>query len=80
MKINAIQCLDCKIILFSRCRHDFRSCTCGNIAIDGGFDYTKITGYPDKIKHLTLSIATTKKELYDDWNLKKDKFGTIKIV
>jgi len=78
--VNALQCQNCKDIIFSRARHDFRSCTCGETYVDGGFSYTRI-GYKDKIpKTLKLKISTTRKQLYDDWNYvnKKDKYGLLK--
>lgn len=39
---KAIHCLKCDDIVYSVNRHDMRHCTCGNVAIDGGKDYTKI--------------------------------------
>lgn len=72
-------CPKCKFLIFSRARHDFRSCPCGEIAIDGGFEYyrgsfTKLPPIP-----VTLSlVGVSKKELFDDWNYSKDKFGLIK--
>lgn len=34
--INAIKCLMCGDTIFSRTSHDFRSCYCGNVSVDGG--------------------------------------------
>lgn len=31
-------------MIYSRNRHDFRWCSCKTVAIDGGSDYTRITG------------------------------------
>lgn len=42
-KQEAIQCNLCDDIIYSVNRHDFRSCECGNVSIDGGKDYTKIS-------------------------------------
>ena len=81
MKVNAIQCPGCKDIIYSRATHDFRSCSCGATYIDGGFNYIRI-GYKminKKVpKHITLDIAVSRKELHDDWNYQKNKFGLIK--
>ena len=41
---SAIQCDECKEVIVSLYRHDFRSCGCGKIAIDGGRDYTRTIG------------------------------------
>ena len=38
---NRAQCPNCKDIIESKYRHDFVSCSCGNIAVDGGHDYAK---------------------------------------
>ena len=79
MKVNAIICHSCGDTIFSRARHDCRPCSCGKVFIDGGFDYLRVGGENlDKIIHKTINILQTKKELYDDWNLKKDKYGIIK--
>lgn len=37
-----IQCIHCEGVVQSMHRHDFKSCPCGRIAIDGGGWYTKI--------------------------------------
>ena len=76
MIINAIQCNQCKDIIFSRTRHDFRWCSCQSTAIDGGFDYVKITG--NNWKKLKIDIDTTNSILYDDWNNNQNQFGLIK--
>ena len=39
MIVNAIQCPRCGDTIYSRTRHDYRSCSCGSVSIDGGFDY-----------------------------------------
>jgi hypothetical protein len=43
-KRDAVQCLSCNDIVYSSDRHDMVYCSCGKQAIDGGFDYTKLTG------------------------------------
>ena len=75
MKVSAIQCNDCRDIIYSRARHDFRWCTCKNCAIDGGLDYLRVIG--DGYKMKTLVIESTKEELYNDWNNSKDLFGLV---
>lgn len=39
--LNAIQCQSCKEIIVSRHRHDFKSCKCGNVSVDGGLEYKR---------------------------------------
>lgn len=36
---NSAQCASCGDIIESKHRHDFVSCSCNNIFIDGGLDY-----------------------------------------
>lgn len=78
MKIDALKCKKCGDVIFSRCRRDMRWCSCGSIAIDGGFDYTKVTGSPDEIEFVQIMVDANKDELYNDWNTKKDNHGLVK--
>ncbi len=41
---NQVQCLKCKDIIRSKNLHDFRYCSCGAIAVDGGSWYLKRVG------------------------------------
>ena len=38
---NSAKCLDCDTEIESVHRHDFVTCPCGNLSVDGGRDYTK---------------------------------------
>ncbi len=38
----SVQCIDCLDIIQSNYRHDFQTCKCGKISIDGGKDYTRL--------------------------------------
>jgi len=78
MKIYAIQCSHCKDIIFSRTTHDFRWCSCGKVAIDGGFDYTRIIGNYGDFTNLEIEIKQTKSELICDYITGTDNFGLIK--
>ena len=79
MIVNALKCFLCGDIVYSRARHDARHCSCGNCYIDGGFDYQRCGAKRiDKIKDVKFLTNITKKEFYDDWNLKRDKYGLIK--
>ncbi|HBD94496.1 MAG TPA: hypothetical protein DC057_10045 [Spirochaetia bacterium] len=40
---NIVKCLLCGEIIESKYRHDFVSCKCGNVAVDGGTDYCKVS-------------------------------------
>ena len=78
MYVEAVKCLKCKTIVFSRARHDFRSCKCGEVSIDGGFDYCKLSHKTDaRMEFFLLGVSATPQALYDDWNKSQDKFGLL---
>lgn len=62
IKRNVVQCLKCNDIIESKHRHDFVSCRCGAIAVDGGKDYLKRSGYPADMKDLS-EYTQNKKEV-----------------
>jgi NTP pyrophosphatase (non-canonical NTP hydrolase) len=83
--VNAIQCGNCKDIVFSRANHDWRACSChknevNNLGcyIDGGFERVFGTG-GYRYTHLSLRLKNiTKAVLYKDWSTKEDKYGLYK--
>jgi hypothetical protein len=82
--VRCIQCPQCKDVIYSRCRHDMRWCSCGTCAIDGGFDYIKICCKDDTVFEtlmedvLHIDVPVTKRQLYDDWNYRFNQFGLLK--
>jgi len=38
---NKIKCNHCGQIIESKSRHDFRTCKCGRVSVDGGKEYLK---------------------------------------
>ena len=44
MKVIALKCSNCGDIIWSRAQYDFRECSCGSIAIDGGPNPHKFIG------------------------------------
>jgi hypothetical protein len=38
---NSAYCVLCETHIYSTYRHDFVSCGCGNIFVDGGYDYAR---------------------------------------
>ena len=46
IKTNKAKCLGCGDVVESKHRHDWVSCTCGSIFVDGGKDYLR-RGYPE---------------------------------
>lgn len=78
MKINAVICNKCGDTVFSRTKRDMRYCSCGAIAVDGGFSYIKTSGNAENITHTIIDVETDKEILYNDWNKAIDKLGLIK--
>lgn len=80
LKLDARQCPNCQDVIFSRANHDFRSCSCGDISVDGGFSsYGGRVLWKDKLpEHKIVEVTQTQKELYEDWNYHIDKYGIIK--
>lgn len=50
---NAGRCKKCGTYIESKHRHDYVSCTCGAVAVDGGLDYLRRTGNPDDLYELS---------------------------
>lgn len=44
IKRNAIRCRKCGEVIESKCTHDFKWCSCGAVAVDGGRDYLRRCG------------------------------------
>lgn len=42
--VNKIRCKKCGDIIESKSVHDFRSCKCGSVAVDGGHNYLRRVG------------------------------------
>ena len=78
MKVAAIKCPNCGDTIYSRARHDFRTCSCGECSIDGGFDYVSVSAKKGIPECFQIEVNATKSELALDWNNGKDKFGLIK--
>jgi hypothetical protein len=53
MSRNRAECLLCGDIIESTYRHDFVTCACGNLSVDGGPDYHR----------RVLSVPATSREM-----------------
>lgn len=42
-EVQGIRCTHCGDRIWSRHRHDFRWCSCGTVAVDGGRSYLKVS-------------------------------------
>lgn len=80
LKVAAIQCPKCLDIVFSRHHYDFRFCSCKQVGIDGGREYTRVTYNAAGVYCLTLDlIGLTEKDLSRD-SSEKPKYGLIKTT
>lgn len=60
---HAIQCKKCLETVESKDRHDFKTCSCGSVGIDGGiFDGNRILGYPSDIENRSMYCAIVQKK------------------
>ena len=48
IKKNCIKCKNCGDVIESKDRHDFKSCKCGAVSVDGGKDYLR-RGYTNSL-------------------------------
>jgi len=53
---NECECAKCGDIIWSAHRHDFKSCKCEAISVDGGMDYIRRVGNPEDIIEKSLSM------------------------
>ena len=53
---NEAQCRKCGDIIWSGNRHDFKSCKCGAISVDGGMEYIRRVGDPADIIERSLHM------------------------
>lgn len=53
---NAAMCMKCEDLIVSKHRHDFVSCKCGAIFVDGGQEYLRRGGELEQFADLSWSI------------------------
>jgi ribosomal protein L37E len=56
IQTNSARCRRCGDVLVSEYRRDFKWCSCGGIAVDGGKDYLKRCGDPSLVEDLSQYI------------------------
>lgn len=72
-KHYGIKCLECLDKVYSYYTHDFVSCTCGSIFVDGGLDYLRFgTTTGKKWKYCSKSIYKIKIKEYAYYELVSD--------
>ena len=77
---KGMYCPDCKDVIYSVMRHDYRHCSCGRCMVDGGKDYfrTNMTGKGVKIDLLTDTIE--KVSFKNDIVFNAEKTSSIKNI
>jgi hypothetical protein len=50
---NKIKCKKCGDIIESKSTNDYKKCSCGAVAVDGGKDYLKRIGNEEKYEELS---------------------------
>ena len=50
---NRIKCLKCGDVIESKYRHDYKTCSCGACAVDGGHDYLRRCGNLEDWKEMS---------------------------
>lgn len=61
--INGAECKECGYFIRSRNKHDYVSCKCGSISVDGGSHYLRRSGDLDKIIERVTLYNDVKKPL-----------------
>ena len=54
---NVIKCNRCGDVIESKFRHDFKTCSCGAVSVDGGHDYLR-RAFQEDVGFTDLSEVT----------------------
>lgn len=66
---NAVKCKHCGDIIESTYRHDFVTCSCGRVSVDGGHDYLRRC-YECRDDYIELSETRNETETVEDDDIK----------
>ena len=68
---NAIRCKKCGDVIESKTVHDFKFCSCGSCAVDGGHDYLRRCGNREDWEELSEGGGQRRVDLIlGDWELR----------
>lgn len=59
---NMVRCKKCGDIIESKTVHDFKSCSCGAVAVDGGKQYLRRCGNKEDYEELSLYYENNNRE------------------
>lgn len=67
---NAARCRLCDDVIESKTVHDWVSCKCGAIFVDGGHEYVHCGGYPENFESLceTVPVLTKQEQMEEESN------------
>jgi hypothetical protein len=78
MKIKAIECERCGVVVYSRASEDYRECECGGVGASGGQQYAKFhIAAAVSHKKIIIDVDTDVFNLYNDWKEMVDVYGLI---
>lgn len=60
--VNRIRCRHCGDIIESHTTHDFKTCSCGSVSVDGGHDYLR-RGFKNREDFEELSEMTEEENI-----------------
>ena len=76
MLVKAVECGECKSIVYSRTDNDVRECTCGRIVVSGGLQHFSCAIHPGAAYEIKkVEVRATPNMLYDDWHSLTDQYG-----
>ncbi len=73
--VNKIKCKTCGDIIESKYRHDFKKCSCGRVAVDGGLNYLKRYGDLDGYEELSFIKVSVKIYGYENYEKVKNLYS-----
>lgn len=56
---NQVKCLKCGDEIYSAHVHDFKTCGCGAVSVDGGQQYLRWLGNPKDYEDMSIEIDNT---------------------
>ena len=80
MILNAVKCSKCKDIIFNRTSHDSHYCKCRLTYISGSPDLYIQWSTSQSPLEIRLELDITQQQLFDDWNLRTDKYGSLSKI
>ena len=81
MLVNAVECKECEVTVYSRTTDDVRMCSCGRVVVMGGQGHFKYDTYTDPEHEVKkINVKANMEELYEDWLSMEDRFGYIEHV